>query len=454
MDIKDYARKIEELVDEVENYRNYKKSIATALTSLEIKYRSNVISPLEYKKSVSRYLKGRDKDDVLKDFDDRIRKSLEQIKQINSEIYMLFTNLENDRQDKVKITIAVPSPKEGENASILNKKEKMQYLDELQITHRDIKEFVTRRGEKKEKGVTEESEYTIYTENKIGRFANIIFGGLTNWFTSKYPDLFKKLYDSLRVSDTRILSKTYVSITMMASVISFIIFGILSFFFFEGSIIFNMSRALSIAFLVGIVTFLVIYFYPISVIKSRSRKIKNELPFVAIHMAAVAGSGARPITMFKLILDSKEYKVISVEIKKIMNYVNLFGYNLSTALKAVAATTPSYDFKELLNGMVAAIETGGDLKTYLKGKADELLNSYKLERRKYVDALSAYSDIYTGILIAAPLLFIVTLAIINVIGGGIAGVSADLIAKIGTYAFIPFLNVAFLLFLNVVQPKD
>ena len=41
MDIKDYARKIEELVDEVENYRNYQKRIATALTSLEIKYRSN-----------------------------------------------------------------------------------------------------------------------------------------------------------------------------------------------------------------------------------------------------------------------------------------------------------------------------------------------------------------------------------------------------------------------------
>ncbi len=453
MDIKDYARKIEELVDEVENYRNYQKRIATALTSLEIKYRSNVISPLEYKKSASRYLQGRDKDDVLKEYDDRIRKNLGQIKQINSEIYRLFTNLENDRQDKVKIPIDVPRPRE-ENASTLDKKEKMQYLDEMQITHRDIKEFVTRHEEKKEKGVTEESEYTIYTENKIGRFANVIFGRLTSWFTSKYPDLFKKLYDSLRVSDTRILSKTYVSITMMSSVISFILFGVLSFFFFEGSIIFNIARALSISFLAGIIAFLAIYFYPISVIKSRSRKIKNELPFVAIHMSAVAGSGARPITMFKLILDSKEYKVISVEIKKIMNYVNLFGYNLSTALKAVAAATPSYDFKELLNGMVASIETGGDLKTYLKGKADELLNTYRLERKKYIDALSAYSDIYTGILIAAPLLFIVTLAIINVIGGGIAGVSADVIAKVGTYAFIPFLNVAFLLFLNVVQPKD
>ena len=153
MDIKDYARKIEELVDEVENYRNYQKRIATALTSLEIKYRSNVISPLEYKKSASRYLQGRDKDDVLKEYDDRIRKNLGQIKQINSEIYRLFTNLENDRQDKVKIPIDVPRPRE-ENASTLDKKEKMQYLDEMQITHRDIKEFVTRHEEKKEKGVS------------------------------------------------------------------------------------------------------------------------------------------------------------------------------------------------------------------------------------------------------------------------------------------------------------
>jgi flagellar protein FlaJ len=171
-------------------------------------------------------------------------------------------------------------------------------------------------------------------------------------------------------------------------------------------------------------------------------------------MSAVAGSGTPPINIFKLILESEDYKELGGEIKEILNYVNLFGYNLSTALRSVAAVTPSPRFKELLNGMVSTVETGGNLKNFLNQKAEESLNTYRLERKKYVETLSTYSDVYTGVLIAAPLLFVVTLAIINVIGGSIGGLSVDFLAKVGVFGVIPFMNVAFLLVLDVMQPKE
>ncbi len=455
MDIKASAGKIEELVDETEVYQNYKRQVATALTSLEIKYKNKAISVEEYKNAVSRYLKGRTKDAVINEYDEHILGLLSKIRQLNSDMYKEFSRIEAERQDKANIRLAVPKPIGVRSRSIFGKKDKSNSFEELDIKRRDVKDFIARqRKGDADKLESEEIGYTTYSESKLGRIANLAVGRITNWFTAKYPELFKKLYNSLRVSDTRILSKTYVSITILSTIISFIVFSIASFFLFKQGILFNIARALSIGVFGAVITFILVYSYPISVIKSRARRMKNELPFVAIHMAAVAGSGAKPVTIFKLILESGEYKVISVEIKKIMNYVNLFGYNLSTALKAVAATTPSYDFRELLNGMVADIETGGDLKNYLSEKANELLNTYRLDRKKYVDSLAAYSDIYTGILIAAPLLFIVTLAIINVIGGGIGGIGADVIAKIGTYGLIPFLNIAFLLFLNIVQPKD
>ena len=84
-------------------------------------------------------------------------------------------------------------------------------------------------------------------------------------------------------------------------------------------------------------------------------------------MGAIAGSGASPISIFNLILNSGEYKGLEGEIRKIVNYVNLFGYDLSTALKAVSLTTPSQEFKDLLTGIIASTETGGDLKSYLSG---------------------------------------------------------------------------------------
>ncbi|MCG2717820.1 MAG: type II secretion system F family protein [Nanoarchaeota archaeon] len=195
------------------------------------------------------------------------------------------------------------------------------------------------------------------------------------------------------------------------------------------------------------------YYYPTSQATTRKRQIKNDLPFVILHMSTVAGSGAQPITMFNLLFSSGEYKGLEGEIKKIINYVNLFGYDLSTALKTVSLTTPSPAFRELLTGLVTTIETGGALKSFLIAKSKDAMVNYNLERRKYIESLSTYSDMYTGILIAAPLLFFTTLAIIQMMGGAIMGMSVNMIALVGTYGVLPALNLAFMLFLNFVKPE-
>ena len=168
-------------------------------------------------------------------------------------------------------------------------------------------------------------------------------------------------------------------------------------------------------------------------------------------MSAVAGSGAQPISIFELIADSKEYPELRKEIKKILNYTNLFGYNLTNALRNVAATTPSKELKELLNGMISTIETGGDLKDYLKEKAADTLNTYKLDRKKQVEALSTYSEVYTALLIASPLLLLITFAIINSIGGKIAGLPVTTAAWIGILVFLPMLNIGFMIFVSSSQ---
>jgi len=220
------------------------------------------------------------------------------------------------------------------------------------------------------------------------------------------------------------------------------------------NIIIGIISAVPVSFLVFLATFGFFYFYPYMLVGSRKKEIKNDLPFAIIHMAAIAGSGASPTAVFNLILRSGEYKGLEREIKKIVNYINLFGYDLSTALKVVSATTPSYHFKELLNGITATTESGSDLKSYLNEKAKDALNTYRLDRKKYVESLATYSDIYTGAFIAAPLLFITTLAIINVIGGKIGGLSIKTIAIFGTFIAIPLLNIAFLIFLNFIQPES
>ncbi len=327
-------------------------------------------------------------------------------------------------------------------------------LEKLNINKSELRRLLKEKG--KVKGGAKDIEYTTYKSTEYGKLANSFFEGTSDYIMKNYPGFFKDLSESLKISDIKILSRTYTSMILFTSfitfssilLITFIIFNLIDFNILKG-----LLKSVSFAFLASIVGFILLYFYPNMLIRNRRRAIKTDLPFVIIHMAAVAGSGAQPISIFNLVLNTGEYKGLEGEIRKIVNYVNLFGYDLTTALRIVADTTPSPEFRELLTGLVSTIETGGDLRQYLRGKAADALSTYKLERKKYTETLATYSDIYIGVLIAAPLLFAVTLAIINMLGGKIGGFDVKFLAMVGTFIVLPFLNIAFIIFLNLVQPE-
>ncbi|QQG38921.1 MAG: type II secretion system F family protein [Candidatus Woesearchaeota archaeon] len=338
----------------------------------------------------------------------------------------------------------------------MNKKKKEELLKELNLSESDLKRFIKKN--KKQKETIEEvieKGYTIYKVNRTGKIANYFFEHLSDDIIRKYPHLFERLFDNLKLSGIKLLSRTYLSIILFFTSLGFLV-GLLGgiLIFLNGGVLSALIKGLAAAIFFAVLVFFIAYIYPGSLAKSRSKKMKSELPFVILHMSAVAGSGAQPAAVFKLIAESDEYPELSGEVKKIVNYINLFGYDLTTALRAVNLTTPSLEFKELLNGMIANVESGGDLKDYLKNKADDSLRTYKLDRKKYVEGLAIYSDIYTGVLIAAPLLFLVSLAIINVIGGDLFGLSINLIASVGAYVVLPILNILFLMFVNLMQPTS
>ncbi len=328
-------------------------------------------------------------------------------------------------------------------------------LENLNIDKSELKRLLKEKD--RVKGGVKEIEYTTYKSTKYGKLSNSFFEGTSSYLIKAYPGFFKNLSESLKISDIKILSRTYTSMILFTSFITFFLVLILTLIIFNiinFNLISGLLKSISLAFLACISSFLLLYFYPNMLIRNRRRAIKTDLPFVIIHMAAVAGSGAQPISIFNLVLNTGEYKGLEGEIRKIVNYVNLFGYDLSTALRVVANTTPSPEFRELLTGLVSTIETGGDLKQYLSSKANDALSTYKLERKKYTETLATYSDIYIGVSIAAPLLFAVTLAIINMLGGKIGGFDVKFLAMVGTFVVLPFLNIAFIIFLKESIEKN
>lgn len=305
------------------------------------------------------------------------------------------------------------------------------------------------------KKILEVEKPEVYQGSSVGLIANLTVRKISLFLVDTFPEFFGFLYNGLRAANVKVLSNTYVNIMILSSLfvtaVSFLVLTVL-FFIFGYPIYQIFLRAAILSVVAGFALATIFYAYPFMKIKDRRRKIMTNLPFAINHMAAVATSGVPPGSMFELIAASSEYSEICIEVKKIVDFINIFGYDLLTAVRTVAATTPSPAFKEFLDGIVSTIETGGDLDRYLRQEADQATLTYNLERQRYNETVSTYSDIYTGVLIAAPLFFVAAMAMVNLLGGTLGGVGVDVVMAVGAYAVIPLLNIGFLLFLQVSQP--
>jgi len=266
---------------------------------------------------------------------------------------------------------------------------------------------------------------------------------------------FSKLKPDLHKSGTSILIKTYASMTMFTAVIVYFasLAGTLVALNFIG-LGFYLSALLTAAVPVfcAFLAFALLYFYPSQKAKTMEKSIENDMPFAIAHMSAISSSGIPPEFMFELLSGFKEYREISRHASLIVRNIKTFGMSSVAAIKSVAKTTPSATFKQVLNGIAFNIEKGGNLTRYLKEMSDKGLFEYRLKREKYMKTLSTYADIYTALLVAAPLMMLAVLAILSVIGGEIIGLSMSELINALTFGALPAMNILFLVFIHITYP--
>ncbi len=304
--------------------------------------------------------------------------------------------------------------------------------------------------------IEQRRELEPYKPSFFGSIANLTIRRASFYLIDSFPEFFRYLYNSLRLANIKMLSNTYVNvmvfISLLAMIVTFPLF-IIFFTLLENPFALILIKSVLLSLVAGAISFFGFYYYPFGKLSQRAKNMNANLPFAINHMSAVAASGVPPVKMFRLIAQSQEYGEISKEVEKIVEYVSIFGYDLITALKSVAAITPSPEFKEYLDGMVSNVESGSDIKVYMNEKSKEALLEYELERQKYAETISTYSDIYTGILIAAPLFFVAALSLVGILGGAVGGIPIDALIVMGTYIIIPLLNIGFIIFLQFTQPE-
>jgi flagellar protein FlaJ len=319
----------------------------------------------------------------------------------------------------------------------VTKKEKEKFLKALNIEEINLKS-IKKTGRKEIKKELKVGAFSITASRMFSKTAL----GLRN------KKIFLALNEHLRKANMPLLLTTYISVIFLSTFLALLGgVAIATFLIFQ-----RLIGWAIIALFLPFIVFLAVYFYPSSQVSSIKGKVEDELPFAIIHMSAISGSGVTPLQIFQIIAKSPEYPAVGSEMRKIINQINLYGYSLVNALRNAAKTTASSRLSDLFNGVATTLSSGGDLRDYLDKNAADTLTDYKLRRRRYTTISETYADIYTGLLIAAPLIFMLILVLVNLLGGGIGGMSPETMALVGIGAII-VINIAFIVFLEISQPK-
>lgn len=358
--------------------------------------------------------------------------------------------------EKNKLEAVTYKKGDSEFKAIIPSRVKKKLLKELSIGESSLKKLRRRYKETKEE----------YVEFKAAsgylKLANKLFLDQAIRLINK--GYLKNLSIELRKANIDLLFQVYVAMILMTTSLSFIIASLITgllFFFnigiawpfisiYDGNYLVRLLQIFWIPIISPVAVFFALYYYPITEKKSIARRINQELPFAVIHMSAISGSGIEPTEIFRIIGLSREYPYLRKEIRKVINQINLFGYDLVTALNNTASGTPSTKLTELFSGLATTITSGGNFSDFFNRRAETLLISYRIEREKYSKTAETFMDIYISVVIAAPMILMLFL-ILLLIGNFNLGLSISQLTFL-IIAVITIVNIFFIMFIHMRQP--
>jgi len=389
-----------------------------------------------------------------------INSLIEQLKIINSSLpqvlepfspYQKLSEVPIEKSKFVKVSIGTSLGQEI--FIVIPKEEKSKFIKEYNLS-RDI----LKRMRTKEKR-TVEKPMDIKESGFYARTSNIFFLNLSVKLLDK--GYFQKLRVDLRKINISCLLATYLSMSFFTA---FLVFAAAIFFFiFATFFSFSLDpfgialaelnavgilRNFAILIFSPILTLFLFWAYPFLEIQGIQSTIESELPFVTINMAAIAGSGIEPTNIFKIIAFGDEYPATKKEMKKVINQVNLYGYDLVTALKNSARETSSKKLAELFNGLSTTISGGGNLTDFLNKRSETLLFEYRISKEKDTKSAETFMDLYISMVVTAPMVMTLLLVLMSVGIGPVIGMSPYMLGMV-MIVIVAAINILFLIALQL-----
>ncbi len=203
--------------------------------------------------------------------------------------------------------------------------------------------------------------------------------------------------------------------------------------------------------------FILTYMLPSMVAGRRRSEVEVNLPFTLSFMSILSSAGLPPNRIFKALalLEERGQVGLAGEAKNILRDMEIFGIDLSTALKEAARRSPSKILAGVFEGMVSVIHAGGDLGKFFEEEARSLMRARRAMLKEFVDTLLMLAEVYMSLFIAFPLILLLLLAVMSFMGGGvILGLPPETFITLIVYVVVPVFGVLYLVMLNLITPRE
>ena len=200
------------------------------------------------------------------------------------------------------------------------------------------------------------------------------------------------------------------------------------------------------------VTVLLWLLYPLSRRRNFKSELENKLAYSFGILGVLAAAGITLDRLFEKIATSESNPVLAELAKRFLRDVRLFGMDSGSALREVAAHSPSRVFASMLDSIAVAYKTTGTIKDLVLFESSRLLQDKSDNLKRAISSLSVMAELYITLVVVGPIIFIVMLSIFGLLpAGGLP--SPILLINIIVFLGIPVLSAVFILLLDSIVGK-
>ena len=279
---------------------------------------------------------------------------------------------------------------------------------------------------------------------------------LHNRIEFMYPK-FRKLEQRLIVAGIPIPYEVYICgmtfVSLIAGIVGLGIGIVIALLINVNPEAFKYVLPIGLAFAAFQATFGMMYMMPKFTASGRDKKISEEMPYFMGYMATLSSSGLVLEGIFKEISKEGTKEEIVRMCQTISRDVDVFGMDIVTALKQAIDVSPSELWKELLEGLVSTVQTGGNLSVYFTATAQVQMEEKKLILQKMTANLGVVAEMYTILLVVFPLMSIIMLAIMALMTPNFMGFDTVTMMQLITYLLVPIFGIMLLVMMDGMVPK-